>query len=311
MIETPNSPDSEGWQSQALVTDSLNTLVIHFQRYLLGSAFYSRQLKVVANENFYLVWPEIPRMIQAASAMIETQSRCMNFSTYYFGSFSDFSLVDFMANENNFHISFSLQGIPVLSRFVARDVEIGQLRQQLLPTSANERCRKVLVLRGLGGIGKTQLAVEFAQRYETSYSAVFWINGSTKESLRQSFADIASRLPRDQICEITKTYSQEESSNNDQVVDEVLKWLSQPMNNQWLLIFDNVDREVLATCRDREAFDVTEYFPKANQGSILVTSRLASLRQLGVDLKLEPVDEVQGKNILENSLGKSVEGQRT
>lgn len=94
-------------------------------------------------------------------------------------------------------------------------------------------------------------------------------------------------------------------------MNEVLKWLSQLLNNQWLLIFDTVDREFLATSRDPEAFDVKKYFPEVNQGSILVTSRLASLRRLRVDMKLEPVDEVQGKSVLKNSLGKSVDGQRT
>lgn len=92
---------------------------------------------------------------------------------------------------------------------------------------------------------------------------------------------------------------------------EVLKWLSQPSNNRWLLIFDNVDREYSASSSDSEAFDVKKYFPEADHGSILVTSRLASLWRLRPDIKLEPMDEVQGESILKNSFGKSVAGERT
>ena len=194
---------------------------------------------------------------------------------------------------------------------MARDAEMERLRHELVPASTNEVRRKVFVLHGLGGVGKTQLSVEFARKYHTSYSAVFWIDGSTRERLRRSIADLAGRLPHDQLSERAKNYSQEKNSNVDEVVDEMLMWLCQPLNSQWLLIFDNVDREFGPSSEDPEAFDVKAYFPEADHGSILVTSRLASLWQLGPDMKLRPVDEVQGESILTNSFGKSDEGKRT
>lgn len=215
------------------------------------------------------------------------------------------TIVHPVINEEDFRIAFSLKGVPVTTKFVGRDIEMNRLRQELLPDlDAKEVHRKVFVLHGLGGIGKTQLAVEFARKYHASYSAVFWIDGSTKEKLRQCIANLASRLPRDQVSERSKSSWREENSNVDEVVNEVLDWLAQPLNNQWLLIFDNFDQEF-------SAFDVKEYFPEADQGSILVTSRLASLRQLGTDIKLEPFDELHGESILMNSFGKSVEGERT
>ena len=210
--------------------------------------------------------------------------------------------------KDSFRVNFSLQGILVVKDFVARDTEMTQLIQ-LLPTSSNQMRRKVFVLHGLGGIGKTQLSVEFARKYHRSYSAVFWIDGSSKDRLRQSIADLASRLPQHQLSEGSRDYSQNGRANVDEVVEDVLKWLSQPANDQWLLIFDSVDRDNSVPLRDSEAFDVKEYFPTADRGSILITSRLESLSQLGSDLKVQPVNEVQGKNILENSLGRSTEGE--
>jgi len=197
----------------------------------------------------------------------------------------------------------------VVKTFVPRNVEMTRLTQVLLPTSTDQIRRKVFIVHGLGGIGKTQLSVEFTRKHQRSYSAVFWVDGSTNERLRRSIADLASRLPQHQISEGSRTYSQRGSANIGEVVEDVLKWLSQPLNDQWLLIFDNVDREFSDPSRDPEAFDVKEYFPTADQGSILITSRQMSLSQLGTDLKLEPVDKLQGSSILENSLGRSMEGE--
>ena len=63
--------------------------------------------------------------------------------------------------KESFRVDFSLQGIPVVKAFVARNVEMTRLTQALLPTSTDQMRRKVFILHGLGGIGKTQLSVEF------------------------------------------------------------------------------------------------------------------------------------------------------
>ena len=205
-------------------------------------------------------------------------------------------------------MNFSLHGIPVVGKFVARHEEMTQLTKALLPTTNTGR-RKVFILHGLGGIGKTQLSVEFTRTYQKNYSAALWVDGSSKERLRRSIADLAKRLPQHQLSEGSKIYSQNAKTDVDEVVKDVLRWLSLSSNDQWLLIFDNVDREYSVLTEDPEAFDVKDYFPQADQGSILITSRLASLSQLGMERKLDPVDEVQGANILENSLGRSTEGE--
>ena len=207
--------------------------------------------------------------------------------------------------EHSFRVGFSLQGIPVVKKFVSRNAEMAQLTQALLPTSTEQMRRKVFVLHGLGGIGKTQLSTEFARKNQESYSAVFWTDGSSKERLKRSIANLTSRMPQHHLPERSRNYSQNGSANLDEVVKDVLDWLSRPANDQWLLIIDNVDREV----SDSKGFDVKKFFPTADHGSILITSRLASLQQLGTDIKLEPVDDAQGASILENSLGQSTEGE--
>jgi hypothetical protein len=69
-----------------------------------------------------------------------------------------------------------------------------RLEQLLLDTpEALSRC-KVAVVHGMGGIGKTQLVVEFARRHGSRFSGVFWLGGSLAASVKQSFVDMAQRL---------------------------------------------------------------------------------------------------------------------
>jgi len=111
----------------------------------------------------------------------------------------------------------------VVKTFVPRNVKMTRLTQVLLPTQTNQMRRKVFIVHGLGGIGKTQLSVEFTRQHQRSYSAVFWVDGSTNERLRRSIADLASRLPQHQISEGSRNYSHRGRANVDEVVEDVLK----------------------------------------------------------------------------------------
>ena len=180
----------------------------------------------------------------------------------------------------------------------------------MISSSADDIRRKVCVLHGIGGIGKSQLAVEFARKHQKQLSAVFWIVGSTKEKLRRSIAALAQMLPQHQISERARSYSKGADKNFDLIGEDVLKWFSQPSNNMWLLVLDNVDREYSAESEDPEAFDIKEYLPKADQGSIIVTSRLAGIWRLaGNDMKLEPFDELQGELLLNSIVEKPLAGR--
>ncbi|RYN56964.1 hypothetical protein AA0117_g13226 [Alternaria alternata] len=79
-----------------------------------------------------------------------------------------------------------------------------------------------------------------------------------------------------------------------------MAWLARPDNTAWLLILDNVDREYVAQGGDPDAYDVRRYLSGADHGSVLVTTRLARLEQLGESQQLDKVDEAQAKAILES-----------
>lgn len=119
--------------------------------------------------------------------------------------------------------------------------------------------------------------MEFARRHQRTFSASFWLDGSTHNSIRQSIAGIATQLPEKQISEASRKYNGA-VGELDIVIVEVLEWFSISENNRWLLVIDNVDRAYSPADGDPDAFDVKKYFPDAVYGSILITSRLKELR---------------------------------
>lgn len=214
-----------------------------------------------------------------------------------------------MADYGKHKVDFHLKGVPTVGKFVERDAEMQQLEQLLVNTpTITERRRVVVVLHGLGGIGKTQLAVEFARKHHHRFSSVFWIDGASEASLKQSFASIMQTLPRDELTADGAEMLKQSTIDVSVAVRECLRWLSLATNKHWLLIFDNVDRDYYDK-DDVQAYNVKMYFPSTDSGSILITSRLVSLQKLGLGLKVGMVKIEQARAILESNAGRIIKGK--
>jgi serine/threonine protein kinase len=124
---------------------------------------------------------------------------------------------------------------------------------QTLEQSQDERS---LVLYGLGGIGKTRLAVEHAWRYGSQYRAVLFVLADSPEALHSGLASLA----RANLLDLPERDNPAES----EVTAAVLRWLRD--NSGWLLILDNVDtKEALLA--------VARLLPALTEGRVLITSR--------------------------------------
>lgn len=108
-------------------------------------------------------------------------------------------------------------------------------------------------LTGLGGIGKTAAAIEYAYRYAQEYEAVFWIRADTSETLLSDFGDLAS------VLDLPVRVKQERDQQH--IVSLVKRWLEQ--HGPWLLIFDNAD----------DPARVSHYWPGGVGGAVLLTTR--------------------------------------
>ncbi len=85
------------------------------------------------------------------------------------------------------------------------------------------------------------------------------------------------------------------------VVADMLDWLARPDNSGWLLILDNVDQDV-DQGSETGAYDVRRYLP-GDHGSVLITTRLSRLAQLGDSTRLRGVDEQLAKAIFQQWRG--------
>jgi hypothetical protein len=194
--------------------------------------------------------------------------------------------------------------VPITNKFVDRPLDIVELERALLPQRHN-RQQKIFVLYGLGGIGKTQLAVYFAQRHHLRFSSVFWLDGRSEDSLKQSIANCATRILDGQISEKSRNYIISGEGNIDTIVTEVMDWLRRPDNTDWLLIFDNVDQDYQQHNPEPSAYDISCYLP-ADHGSVLITTRLSQLAQLGDSRRLNKVDGSQARAIFQKWYGSSL-----
>ncbi|KAL2115914.1 hypothetical protein VTJ04DRAFT_10169 [Mycothermus thermophilus] len=200
-----------------------------------------------------------------------------------------------------YRTTFTLQGVPVSKNFVARPSVTAELEKCLLPQPCSrETRRRIFVLYGLGGIGKTQLAADFARRHKDVFSSIFWIDGRSEDRLKQSFASCAARIPEGQISERSRKARLQSKEDRKTVVAEVLDWLARPGNSNWLLIFDNVDQDVNESSTG--AYDIRQYLP-GDHGSVLITTRLSRLAQLGESLQLRAVDDQLAQAIFQKWFG--------
>ncbi|CAI7594296.1 unnamed protein product [Penicillium pancosmium] len=188
---------------------------------------------------------------------------------------------------HRFDVPLDLTAVPVIESFLGRQGELDQLWQYLQPTDS--RSRKVAIVHGLGGMGKTQLAIRFARDHKHDFTAIFWLAGKDRGTLLQSLSSILPRLPGQ---------SHADEAMKDEEVEQraryVLKWLALEGNSRWLIIFDNIDQYSPSSIGD--AYDIAEFFPGADHGSILVTSRLQGLTELGKSFpihRLELKDAIQ------------------
>lgn len=83
--------------------------------------------------------------------------------------------------------------MPVIENFLGRQEELENLWHYLQP--ANAQSQKVAILHGLGGMGKTQLAIRFTRDHRNDFTAVFWLNGKDRGTLLQSLSSVLPRLP--------------------------------------------------------------------------------------------------------------------
>lgn len=149
-------------------------------------------------------------------------------------------------------------------------------------TLADADRRRIVVLHGPGGIGKTQLASTYAECYRANYSDVFWLDIKDKDLAKQSYARIARQVLQDhpsasQLISTITAYSKV-----DEMVTAIKRWLDSPQNTRWLMICDNHDNPESWGYADPAAVDIRRFLPEADHGSVIIITRLLRVMN-GID----------------------------
>ena len=127
--------------------------------------------------------------------------------------------------------------------FAGRDDQLGKLREHLHQQGSAVAVVPAQALYGLGGVGKTQLALEYAHRYQADYELIWWIVAEAPGAIPAGLAALASRLG------LVDDPSQ--VADQEQLAAAVLEALRR--RARWLLVFDNVpDRQQPAPMSRRE-----------------------------------------------------------
>ncbi|KAJ7101783.1 hypothetical protein C8R44DRAFT_350391 [Mycena epipterygia] len=140
-------------------------------------------------------------------------------------------------------VSKTLNNCPPPSRiFHGRQTIIQQMHEYFTQNTGKQG---IFVLHGLGGAGKTQIALKFTAESASRFTDMFFLDSSTSETIETGLKNIG------------KIKSIGDSSQ------ETLQWL-RSKQEEWLLLFDNADDPKI---------NLNNYFPQCNHGNILITSR--------------------------------------
>ncbi len=188
--------------------------------------------------------------------------------------------------------SFSLTKMPMLwtvpyvrnPYFAGRDTLLDQIAQHFSPERANDQRRVALIqpqaIKGLGGIGKTQVAVEYAYRAQERdpWMHILWINAASEETILAGFVSLAELLP---------AFPAKDEKDQSKLVAALKLWLEQ-CQQRWLLIFDNVD----------DVSTIQQYLPQRGHGNLLLTTRAHAVGSLAIPLEVEKMGVMEGTQFL-------------
>ncbi|KAF4935500.1 hypothetical protein CGCF245_v007532 [Colletotrichum fructicola] len=148
-----------------------------------------------------------------------------------------------------------------------------QLIDDILRPGSHRMERKEAVLYGTGGIGKTQLALEYSRLKEKVYGSIFWIDARRPDTVKTSITECGNHILGhyriNGLRENPRFQFLEETIQSGHISRALSMWLGHEENDSWLLIIDNLD--------DPKTIDLKEILPPKAKGSVLITSRRSDL----------------------------------
>ena len=159
------------------------------------------------------------------------------------------------------------------TNFTGRGSLLDGLREALM---SGQPAAVTQAISGLGGVGKTQLAVEYVYRHIQDYSIVWWMRAEEPAALASDYAALAQKFE----------LSEKDATDQGAIRGAVRQWLEQ--HEGWLLVFDNTPGPS----------EVREYLPKAATGHVIITSRSPTWTGVARPLRVEVFDRAESVDFL-------------
>ena len=164
--------------------------------------------------------------------------------------------------------------------FTGRKDLLAKLRETMM---SGKPGATIQAMCGLGGMGKTQVATEYAYQHAKDYSLIWWITGDNDSTVSSDYAALAKPLQL--------KLPEGEESNQNLAVQAVKRWLGE--NAGWLLIFDNLPA----------AEDAKPYLPQTSGGHVILTSRNPKSKGLATPLSLQVLNSDDSVHFLLSRTG--------
>jgi tetratricopeptide (TPR) repeat protein len=150
--------------------------------------------------------------------------------------------------------------------FTGREDLLAQLEFTFNDTGEAGVVHAVQAIHGLGGIGKTQIAIEYAYRHAGAYDAVWWIRAQEESTLAADFASLAQELGLPEAAIQSQATTIEAASQaQEAMIQAVRLWVGRG-GQRYLLVFDNADHPSA----------LGPYLPTTGTGHVMITSRNAT-----------------------------------
>jgi tetratricopeptide (TPR) repeat protein len=163
------------------------------------------------------------------------------------------------------------------STFTDRAAILELLYTNLSPSKANHSYQPQ-ILHGLGGVGKTQIALEFAHRHVAMYDVIWWVSAESTIAVNIELAALASRI------------GVGEGTRSIESATAVLSELQR--RHRWLVVFDNVS----------DPKGLVPYLPASSDGRILITTRNPSWKDIGNLIPVEVPSREESIEFLRNRI---------
>jgi tetratricopeptide (TPR) repeat protein len=126
----------------------------------------------------------------------------------------------------------------------------------------NSSIPHALAIYGLGGTGKTQLALKYIEDHKDDYNPILWIDAKNPETVRSSFERCVSDLQ----LSVDRASTRGSALADSATVQAVLRWLQhrKESNDEWLVVVDNADDVT---------WGISKILPKGRRGNVIVTSQ--------------------------------------